>query len=159
TAATAAIGAAASSSWAAPGSAAPPISALGVDATQFGVRAGSPDDQSRALQRAIDETARTRSPLALAPGVYRAGNLQLPAGAQLIGVRGASRIMLTDGPALIAAAGAGHVTLSRLVLDGGRRPLPERRGLVQLESCQSVKISDCEIRGSGRNGIVGIAVD
>ena len=51
------------------------------------------------------------------------------------------------------------MTLSGLVLDGGKRALPERRGLVQLESCRSIKIADCEIRGSGRNGIVCIAVD
>src|SRR6266478_2106413 len=66
--------------------------ALGVDAGQFGLRPGSPDDQSRVLQRAIDETARTRAPLAIPPGVYRVGNLQLPAGANLVGVRGASRL-------------------------------------------------------------------
>ena len=39
-----------------------PTSALGVDAGHFGLRPGSPDDQSRALQRAIDETARTIAP-------------------------------------------------------------------------------------------------
>jgi uncharacterized secreted repeat protein (TIGR03808 family) len=157
TAATTGASAAVSPARAAP--AASPISALGVDAGQFGVRPGHPDDQSRALQRAIDETARTRSPLAIPPGIYRAGNLQLPAGAQLVGVRGATKIMLTEGSSLIAAAGADHITLSGLVLDGAKRPLPERRGLVQLESCRSIKIADCEIRGSGRNGIVGIAVD
>jgi uncharacterized secreted repeat protein (TIGR03808 family) len=138
--------------------AAAPISALGMDARQFGVRPGSPDDQSRVLQRAIDEAARSRIPLALAPGSYRAGNLKLPASAALVGARGAARLILTEGPALIAASGSDHITLSGLVLDGGRRPLPERNGLLQLESCQRVKIADCEITGSGRNGIVGIAI-
>ena len=149
TAAAATAGAAVSPAQAAP--AASIISALGVDAAQFGLRPGSPDDQSRALQRAIDETARTRAPLAIAPGVYRAANLKLPAGAQLVGTRGATRIVLTEGPSLIAANGADSITLSGLVLDGGKRPLPERRGLVQLENCRSVKITDSEIRGSGRN--------
>ena len=93
------------------------------------------------------------------PASIARGNLKLPAGAQLIGARGATRIVLTDGPSLVAAQGADHVTLSGLVLDGGRRALPERRGLLQLESCRSIKIADCEIRGSGRNGIVCIAVD
>ena len=156
-AAAATAAAAVSPAQAAP--AASSISALGVDAAQFGLRAGSPDDQSRALQRAIDETARTRTPLALAPGVYRAGNLKLPAGAQLVGTRGATRLVLTEGPSLLAATGADHVTLSGLVLDGGKRPLPERRGLVQLENCRSIKIADCEINGSGRNGLVCVAVD
>jgi uncharacterized secreted repeat protein (TIGR03808 family) len=139
--------------------AASPISALGVDASHFGLRPGNPDDQSRVLQRAIDETARTRAPLAIPPGVYRVGNLQLPAGANIIGARGASRLVLTDGPSLVSAMGADHLTLSSLVLDGGRRPLPDRRGLVQLESCAAIKIADCEIKSSGRNGIVCIEVD
>ena len=38
--------------------AAPLTSALGRDATQYGVRPGSPEDQTRVLQRAIDEAAR-----------------------------------------------------------------------------------------------------
>src|SRR5262245_26943933 len=72
--------------------AAPLASALGRDATQYGVRPGSPDDQTRALQRAIDEAARVRVPLALPAGIYRTGALHLPDGAQLIGVRGATRL-------------------------------------------------------------------
>src|SRR5712692_8812270 len=133
--------------------------ALGVDAGQFGLRPGSPDDQSRVLQRAIDECARTRMPLAIAAGLYRAGNLKLPSGAQLVGSRGATRLVLSGGPSLVSAVGADHVTLAGLVLDGGERPLPERRGLVQLEDCRSIKIADCEIRSSGRHGLVCSATD
>ena len=33
--------------------AAPPASTFGRDATQYGVRPGSPDDQTKALQRAV----------------------------------------------------------------------------------------------------------
>ena len=91
------------------------MSAFGVDAAQFGLRAGSPDDQSKALQRAVEETARARQPLAIAPGIYRVGNIRLPAGAQLIGVRGATRFLFADGPSLVMADGADHVTLSNLV--------------------------------------------
>ncbi len=133
-------------------------SALGVDATHFGLRPGSPDDQSRILQRALDETARTRTPLALPPGVYRVGNLKLSTGAHLVGIRGASKLVHTQGPSLIWGMAADHVTLSGLVLDGGGLPLPERRGLVQLENCQAVKIAECEIKGSGRNGLVCVTV-
>ena len=47
-----------------PAAAAPagPISALGIDAAQFGLRPGSNDDQTRNLQRAVDECARTPQP-------------------------------------------------------------------------------------------------
>src|SRR5260370_40258975 len=94
-----------------------PISAFGIDAAQLGVRAGSPDDQTTALQRAIDQAAAARAPLALAPGVYRAGDLALPAGAQIIGVRGATRLVSTRGPPLLPATPADKVTLSGLALD------------------------------------------
>jgi uncharacterized secreted repeat protein (TIGR03808 family) len=60
---------------------------------------------------------------------------------------------------LLSAAGADHVTLSGLVLDGGKRPLGEAHGLVHLESCHAVRIVDCEILGSGGNGIRCVAVD
>ena len=43
-----------------------PLSAYGLDAAQFGVRPGAPDDQTAKLQRAIGEATRTRAPLVLA---------------------------------------------------------------------------------------------
>ncbi len=149
--------AAASPAAAAP--AAPSISALGIDAAQFGLRPGSSEDQSRALQRAVDETARTRSPLAIAPGTYRVGGVKLAPGTQIIGVRGATKLMLSDGRPLFSAGAADHVGLSGLVLDGAKRPLPDRTGLVQLENCRSMRIANCEILGAGRNGIMCVAVD
>jgi uncharacterized secreted repeat protein (TIGR03808 family) len=72
------------------------LSTYGADATQFDVHAGASGDQSRALQQAIDLTASTRTPLLLDPGIYRAGNLKLPAGAQLLGARGATRFVFTQ---------------------------------------------------------------
>ena len=99
--------------------AAAPLSVFGVDATHLGVRAGGGADQSNMLQAAIDKTAGARVPLMLGPGDYRVGGLTLPAGAQLIGVRGATRLIFTGGAPLIAARGADHVTLAGLVLDGG----------------------------------------
>src|SRR5262249_28050183 len=102
-----------------------PLSAYGLDAAQFGLRAGTPDDQSRAFQRALDQAARTRAPLMLAPGVYRAGELNLPDGAQLLGVRGATRLILTRGTTLLSTEGGDSITLSGLTLEGGGQPLPQ----------------------------------
>ena len=130
-----------------------PLSAYGLDAAQFGVRPGAPDDQSRALQRAIDQAARTRAPLVLASGVYRAGDLKLPAGAQLFGVRGATRLALTHGPSLLSTEGGDSVTLSGLMLDGGGQPLPQNRGLVQLTETKNIRIADCAVTNAGGNGI------
>ena len=129
------------------------ISSLGLDASQLGVRAGSPDDQSRALQGAIDRAAAARVPLALGPGVYRVGDLHLPAGGRIVGVPGATRLLLSRGPSLFSGTRADAVALSGLMLDGASLALPEGRGLVHLTDGRKVEISGCEITGSARHGL------
>ncbi|MEA2889431.1 MAG: hypothetical protein QOI05_224 [Bradyrhizobium sp.] len=133
--------------------AAQPASALGRDATQYGVRPGSPDDQTRALQRAIDEAARAQVPLALPPGVYRTGLLRLSSGTQLIGVRGATKLVFTGGPSMFSGEGANSIGLANITLDGAGIPLPARRGLVHCLGGRDVRIVDCEIANSGGNGV------
>ncbi|RTL49710.1 MAG: TIGR03808 family TAT-translocated repetitive protein [Bradyrhizobiaceae bacterium] len=136
-----------------PAFAAPLTSLLGRDAAQYGVRANSPDDQTGALQRAINEATKAQMPLALAPGTYRTGTLDLPNGAQIVGVRGASRLVFTGGESMLTGIGSNHLGLTGLTLDGGGVTLPDRRGLVHCIGGRDVRITDCEITGSGGNGI------
>jgi uncharacterized secreted repeat protein (TIGR03808 family) len=133
--------------------AAPLTSTLGRDATQYGVRPGSPDDQTKVLQRAIDEATRAQVPLALPPGVYRTRLLRLQSGSQLIGVRGATRLVFNGGASMLSGEGANSLGLANITLDGGGIALPPRRGLVHCLGGRDVRISDCEITGSGGNGI------
>jgi uncharacterized secreted repeat protein (TIGR03808 family) len=133
--------------------AAPLTSTLGRDVTQYGVRPGSPDDQTKSLQRAIDEAARAQVPLALPPGVYRTGMLRLQSGTQLVGVRGATKLVFNGGPSMLQGEGAGSVGLSGISFDGGGIPLPTRRGLVHCLGGRDVRITDCELTASGGNGI------
>ncbi|NPU67027.1 TIGR03808 family TAT-translocated repetitive protein [Bradyrhizobium sp. 83012] len=134
--------------------AAPLISALGRDATQYGVKPNSPDDQTRALQRAIDEAARAQAPLALPPGTYRTSMLRLAKGTQLVGVRGATKLVFTGGgPSLLSAEGADGLGVSGVSLDGGRVALPQRRGLLHVAAGNDVRIVDCEITRSGGSGL------
>jgi uncharacterized secreted repeat protein (TIGR03808 family) len=133
--------------------AAPLTSVLGHDATQYGVRPGNPDDQTKALQRAIDEAARAQVPLALPPGVYRTGMLRLQNGTQLVGVRGATKLVFNGGASMLQGEGASSIGLSNITLDGGRIALPTRCGLVHCIGGRDVRIADCEIIGSGGNGV------
>ncbi|UGY13041.1 TIGR03808 family TAT-translocated repetitive protein [Bradyrhizobium septentrionale] len=126
---------------------------LGRDVTQYGVRPGSPDDQTRNLQRAIDDAARAQVPLAFPPGIYRTGLLRLAPGSQLIGVRGASRLVFNGGASLLEGEGAGGIVLMGLSFDGGNVPLPTRRGLVHCLSGRDIRITDCQFIGSGGSGI------
>jgi uncharacterized secreted repeat protein (TIGR03808 family) len=136
-----------------------PVSGLGVDAIHLGVRFNGQDDQTEALQRAIDRTAGARLPLILAPGVYRARGLVLPTGARLVGVPGATRIIATDSTPLLVARNADHVLLSGIIFDGSNKGLPANAGLIQLATGRGIAIRDCEIVGSGRNGIVLEAIE
>jgi uncharacterized secreted repeat protein (TIGR03808 family) len=131
-----------------------PLSTIGVDATTLGVRAGGGAEQTGMLQSAIDKTAGARVPLMLGPGEYRVGTLTLPSGTQLIGVRGATRLVFAGGVTMIAARGADRITLSGLVLDGGGRPLPENNALAYFAQCSDLRIMDCEVQGSSRHGIL-----
>jgi uncharacterized secreted repeat protein (TIGR03808 family) len=128
-------------------------STLGRDVTQYGVHPGSPDDQTKALQRAIDEAARAQIPLALPPGVYRTGMLRLQNGTQLVGVRGATRFIFNGGASLLSGEGAGSIGLDGITFDGSGIPLPNRRGLVHCLGGRDIRITNCEIAGSGGNGI------
>ena len=133
--------------------AAPLTSTLGRDATQYGVRPGSPEDQTRVLQRAIDEAARAQAPLALPPGVYRSGLLRLSSGTQLVGVRGATKLVFNGGASLLQCEGADHIGISDITLDGGGVALPARRGLIHCLGGRDLRVIDCEIAGSGGAGI------
>jgi uncharacterized secreted repeat protein (TIGR03808 family) len=128
-------------------------SILGRDATQYGVHPGSPDDQTKVLQRAIDEATRAQVPLALPPGVYRTGMLRLQSGSQLVGVRGATRFVFNGGVSMFSGEGANSVGLTNVTLDGSGLPLPTRRGLVHCLGGRDIRITDCEVTGSGGNGI------
>jgi uncharacterized secreted repeat protein (TIGR03808 family) len=134
--------------------AATPLSALGIDATRLGVRAGGGAEQTRMLQSAIDQAAGAGTPLVLGPGEYRTGELKLPAGAQILGVRGATRLIFTGGASMISGRGADHVTLSGLTLDGDGRPLPDNSALLHLSDARALRILDCEVINSSRSGIL-----
>jgi uncharacterized secreted repeat protein (TIGR03808 family) len=125
----------------------------GVSATEFGVRPGTSDDQSRVLQRAIDRAAAARVPLVLGAGTYLAHDLTMPQGAMLVGARDAVLRLATSGALLYSSRGADGVELAGLTLDGGNQPLPERTGLVHLTQGAGVRIRDCAILNAGGNGL------
>ena len=128
-------------------------STLGRDATQYGVHPGSPDDQTKVLQRAIDEAARAQVPLALPPGVYRVGHAS-PAKRYAACWRARrDPVRLQRRRVDASGEGASSIGLVNITLDGGGIPLPTRRGLVHCLGGRDIRITDCEITGSGGNGI------
>ncbi len=133
---------------------------IGADITQLGVRADSAADQTLALQRAIDGAANTGTPLLLPPGRYLTGQLNLRSGTQLLGVRGATRLVFSgNGASLLNAEGADYVTLSGLTCDGNNFALQPRRGLLHFMAApgrangRALQIDDCDLTDVGGSGI------
>ncbi len=130
-----------------------PLGSLGIDVTHFGVTPGSENDQSAELQRAIEAAASARVPLWLPAGGYLVGDLILPSGAQIFGIRGATRLILGAGRSIVSSAQADQITLQGLVFDGVGKPLTESTGLVLARNTRGFRMHDCTVQASGGNGI------
>jgi len=124
-----------------------------MDAAEFGLRPGISADQSVALQGAVDAAARARLPLLLPPGNFAAANIRLPSHIKIIGIRGATRIQSRSGSSILVSDGAHNVDLSGLVIDGGRKTLPDNRALVHLIRGTGLHIHDCEIVDAGGSAV------
>lgn len=116
------------------------------------LRPNSPDDQSAAIQREIDKAAETRSPVTLSPGTYLAHSLQLRTGVQLIGIKGASRLLLNGPGPLIGGKNCDHIGVSNLILDGLHRPLGSQ-GLLSIEASRHVVVEDCEMMNAAGTAV------
>jgi uncharacterized secreted repeat protein (TIGR03808 family) len=124
-----------------------------IDSAALGLQPNAAEDQTNALQRAIDYAAAARAVLQLAPGRYRTGELKLPPHAAIAGIAGATHITLAAGARLISASGGEYIRLNGLILDGADMPLPPQRGLIHVAHAQSLRIVDCEIVNCGGNGM------
>ena len=134
-------------------SASAPLGMLGLEAAQFGLRPGSTEDQSRALQAALVEAVKRDAPLIVAPGRYRIGNVVLPENARLIGVPGATQFIAAQAGPLLVARRIKRAAISGLVLDGLDIKLGQRGGLLNVEEVLDFVLSDCEFANAGSVGL------
>ncbi|MEI8144372.1 MAG: TIGR03808 family TAT-translocated repetitive protein [Alphaproteobacteria bacterium] len=125
-----------------------------LDSADFGLKPSAPEDQTAKLQRAVETAAGSRTPLRLAAGTYRVGEVRLPPNTQLLGVRGQTRLAFQGGAHCLVSSRADQISIENIVIDGGGRPLGERRGLITLSQGRNVRVENCEITGSTRNGLV-----
>jgi uncharacterized secreted repeat protein (TIGR03808 family) len=130
-----------------------PLGALGLDASQFGLRAGSADDQSRRLQEALVEAAKRDAPLLVPPGRYRISNVIIPEGMRLIGVPGATTFVAAQAGPMLIARRTRRAALSGITLDGLSLRSADRTGLLQTEDVAELTVEQCDIRNAGSNGL------
>ncbi|CAN7701862.1 TIGR03808 family TAT-translocated repetitive protein [Bosea sp. LjRoot9] len=130
-----------------------PLGQFGLEAAQFGLRAGSPDDQSRTLQNALIEAAKRDAPLIVAPGRYRIADVTLPEGARLMGVTGATQFMAARTGPILLARGIKRAALVGITLDGLDIRIAQRTGLLSAEEVLDFSLQDCEFANAGSIGL------
>ena len=119
----------------------------------LGLKPGA-GDQSRALARALERSARENRPLALGPGVYRVVNVAMPDGAVLVGAPDATRLELGGDGALLVARGAKRIALRGVTLDGSNIPAGAQSGVLFAEDVESLVLDEVAVTDAGGTGIV-----
>ncbi len=155
---TLAAGAAIAPAAATPSRAAEPIVTAqlrgSVNAADIGVRPGAVDDQSQAIQAALEAAAEADRTLFLPPGRYLVSNLNLPRRARMTGIPGSSRLVYTGAGHLLVGDGCDIVRLTDLVFDGANRPLGDYvPGTVHLADVADALIQGCQFLGSGGSAL------
>ena len=116
----------------------------------------APEDQSAALQAAIDRAARSGGGLYLPPGVYRAHDIRIDRPVELRGAPGRSVLRSSGKGPLLSALDATHVTLFGLTFDGALEPFGDdgRYGLLVVRDCSSLHIEQCHVTAGTGSGLV-----
>lgn len=125
-----------------------------IEGETLGLKPGAAGDQSRALARALERSARENRPLALGPGVYRVANVALPDGAVLIGAPEATRLELAGAGALLVARGAKRIALRGVALDGSNVPAGAQAGLLLAEDVELLTLDEVAVTDAGGSAIV-----
>ncbi len=125
-----------------------------LDAESFGIRHGTDEDMSFALQRAIETAASNRAILAVGPGTFRINRLNLPPLARITGVKGSTRFLFTGSDVFVTAQNAEEVMLTGITFDGANRPVGDGRGLVHLSGGRNILVADCAFINSTAFGLL-----
>jgi len=125
-----------------------------IDAAAYGAVPGSPDDQSAAIQAALDAASAADATLFLPAGRYRVANLVLPERCRITGVAGSSVLAFGGGAHVLSGRRCSIVRIDSIVIDGMGLPLGETvPGTLFLSDCADVGITSCRFTGSTQAAI------
>lgn len=118
----------------------------GASALEFGVRPDAGIDQSQAFQKMVDRAAQRGVALFLPAGLYVIGQIVLPSGLVMAGVRGQTQLVHNGAGYMLAAANAKSIQLRDLIIHGGRRWTAQRaHGLLDCRQVSDLQIDGCTL--------------
>ncbi len=116
--------------------------------------AGTPDDQSGALQDALLRAAAEGRPLFLPPGTYYVQNLQVPSSLLVTGIPGRTVLAAMGAAPVARIAGSAHVRFEGITFaHGNGGPEGAEAGLLEIEASDHVTLADCAFTGGKASGI------
>lgn len=130
--------------------------ALGTSVTSFGVTPGASEDQTQALQAAIDQTAKSGAVLVLLPGKYQVGRLELRDDSILAGTPGRTILAFSGEQGGLVCKEHKNVRLDGLTLDGSALSgagTNEGAHLIDFEQVAQISIRNCHISKCPANGV------
>ena len=121
-----------------------------LDIAGFGLQANGKGDQTKALQSAINQAARSGQRLLLPGGRFITGRLSLPSGLHMEGVRGATVLAFRGGDGFVTAQDQTNITLKDLIFDGRSEAFmgKEIDGLLFFERVKSLTLEGCVVKDS-----------
>ena len=120
-----------------------------------GLVANALHDQSEALQRALDDSARRGTALHLPAGRFLVGGVVLPPGTSLIGTPGLTRLVQFGPRPILSAEGAKRLLVSDLILDGAGRMIGGARGaMLTIKGCDALSVRNVVFTHSPHCGLV-----
>ena len=128
-----------------------PVPSAVVSLTDFGVVPDAAQDQSAAVQAAIDTVSRSGGVLSVPPGTYRVRGLKLNAPLTVEGYPGLSVFDFAGDGSFVSIETARNVNLRGLTFDGRFTALD--RALLTARSCSDLVIEDCVFTHSIASGI------
>ena len=125
---------------------------------EYGIRRNSTDDQSAEFRRLLRDAAKRDLPVMLSAGRFRMADIQLPPDIALIGIPGLTIIEFSGGDFLMRASDSGAVRFDGITFDGGQSAVADDlQGLLHLERCSDVSLSNCVFARSAGCGVSLIA--
>lgn len=127
-----------------------------IDAADLGLFPNASTDQTQTFQAAVNRAVENGRALFLPAGTYPVANLRFPSGTLIVGVPGRTRLVYQGGGGLLARAeGVNNVGLTGLIFDGANRSIGDlTEGLLHFIGVRNLSITNCEIAGSTRSGLL-----
>jgi len=149
----AALGATPALAKTSPSAGKPPASGM-LSGADFGIVAGSIEEQSKAVQQALDAAHEQGKPLLLPGGQIQVRGLEFPSNVRVMGQPGGTVLLSYLGEAIGKAELANDLVLDGIGFAGSPGDSPGDHGLLQITDSVGVRIANCRFMLAATSGLL-----